>query len=537
MDKLSDLKPGDVLGQVDLATYIGAMGKGVAEAQRALDDNTIGLLGAFTQKLDGLGGKSLIQLGLSPAFYHFRSATLSASVNMSIQVRQEIDVKVHVEAGKSQESKTKITSGSKETTSASETIHLSESKKIQAASSGNTIQKIDSYAAANSASSEQFALAERAAVLHKTEFEGGGVVKYNSNGALFVVQPAGKRWAVLAISGPSTSGETFAINATGPTYHVQPQTTAQVLAGGVASHAQGMFVALLSPDPAADDLKVVRFTTGSHVVKPIDGVDYAARLRALAHIIAAAGNPALSLIGHTDGIGPKAYNQRLSLLRAQAVKDVLVANGVNAQAINVSGVGETFAVDDVADPQARNVTIGFTPPLPGYFIYLCEVSGSLNSGISVLPGTGNRWAAVGQYDVNGAVNGATASLASDVVAKVHSSSKAEGSDISELVYLTNREENSNKIAKISVYAATGKSLESSEASDLVLDKTSSQSGSSTQRSETEINRASAVAGSLDARYSRMFDVSMSGNMSIAAELVSVPAPPEFLQFIKDNQGD
>lgn len=91
MERLDHLKPGDVLGQADLATYISAMGLGVAEAQRALDDNSVHQLGDFLDPQLGLEGKSLIQLGLMPAFYHFRSATLTCSVSMSLRVQETIN--------------------------------------------------------------------------------------------------------------------------------------------------------------------------------------------------------------------------------------------------------------------------------------------------------------------------------------------------------------------------------------------------------------------------------------------------------------
>jgi outer membrane protein OmpA-like peptidoglycan-associated protein len=538
MEMLSKLKPGDVLGQVDLASYIGAMAKGVAEAQKALDDNTIGLLGQFAQPIDNLAGKSLLALGLSPAFYHFRSATISASVSMSIRVRQEIDVSVHVEAGQSKSSTTKVRSGSRETTSATETIHLSESKTINASNSGNTVEKIDSYAASNSTSSQHFTVAERAEVSNKSQFAASGFARYNSTAALFVVQPAGKRWAVLCIADPS-SGETFQINgASGAPYYSAPaQTSAKLLAEGVASHAQGMFVVLLSPDPAADDLKIVKFTTGSHVVKTIGTVDYAARLRALAHIIVKAQIPGVKLVGQTDGVGPKAYNQKLSLLRAQAVKDVLVANGVTAGTISMAGVGETFAVNDLDEPDARNVTISFTQPQTAYFVFLCEIGGMLNPNIAGAAGTGNHWVASEVYDGSGTVNGATVNDTTQLLSQINGGTQATASAVGELVYLTNRETGSNKIAKVSVYAATGSSLETSSASNLTFDQATSEDKAAVDTSETETNRAVAVAGSLDVRFSRMFDVSMAGNMSIAAELVSIPPPAEFLEFIKETLGD
>ncbi len=48
--------------------------------------------------------------------------------------------------------------------------------------------------------------------------------------------------------------------------------------------------------------------------------------------------------GHTDSIGSMAYNQRLSVRRAQAVKNYLVMKGIPANQIVVEGKGETMPV-------------------------------------------------------------------------------------------------------------------------------------------------------------------------------------------------
>lgn len=53
--------------------------------------------------------------------------------------------------------------------------------------------------------------------------------------------------------------------------------------------------------------------------------------------------------GHTDSTGPAAYNQRLSLRRANAVKNYLVMKGVPANMIVVEGRGET-------QPKVSNAT-------------------------------------------------------------------------------------------------------------------------------------------------------------------------------------
>jgi OOP family OmpA-OmpF porin len=49
---------------------------------------------------------------------------------------------------------------------------------------------------------------------------------------------------------------------------------------------------------------------------------------------------AIHVIGHTDRLGRKAYNDKLSLRRAEAVKSYLVqTGGISAPKINTSGMG------------------------------------------------------------------------------------------------------------------------------------------------------------------------------------------------------
>lgn len=60
--------------------------------------------------------------------------------------------------------------------------------------------------------------------------------------------------------------------------------------------------------------------------------------------------------GHTDDRGPAAFNQQLSEKRAQAVKQELIANGVNASVIKTVGYGESRPVADnnSRDGRAKN---------------------------------------------------------------------------------------------------------------------------------------------------------------------------------------
>src|SRR5882757_8075584 len=64
--------------------------------------------------------------------------------------------------------------------------------------------------------------------------------------------------------------------------------------------------------------------------------------KAASTVAEAAGmaNSAVTVTGFTDTDGSPAYNMALSLRRAQAVKAALVASGVSAAAVTISGKGE-----------------------------------------------------------------------------------------------------------------------------------------------------------------------------------------------------
>ena len=47
------------------------------------------------------------------------------------------------------------------------------------------------------------------------------------------------------------------------------------------------------------------------------------------------------------------------------------------------------------------------------------------------------------------------------------------------------------------------------------------------------NQTVAVGASLDIHYSRKFEMNVTGNSAISARLVSVPAPPQFLETVRE----
>jgi OmpA-OmpF porin, OOP family len=69
----------------------------------------------------------------------------------------------------------------------------------------------------------------------------------------------------------------------------------------------------------------------------------------------------VEVIGFTDTTGTQELNQRLSLQRAQAIRDLLVKDGIAAPAISTAGRGkldpEVKTADQVDEPRNRRVVI------------------------------------------------------------------------------------------------------------------------------------------------------------------------------------
>jgi len=69
----------------------------------------------------------------------------------------------------------------------------------------------------------------------------------------------------------------------------------------------------------------------------------------------------VDVVGHTDRSGSSADNLKLSLLRAEVVRDALIARGVPRSVLIVRGVGEDDPLiptaDGVAEPQNNFVEV------------------------------------------------------------------------------------------------------------------------------------------------------------------------------------
>ncbi len=68
------------------------------------------------------------------------------------------------------------------------------------------------------------------------------------------------------------------------------------------------------------------------------------KLRQLGDVMVRYPETTIQVVGHTDATGSDAYNQTLSVRRAEAVADELVAAGVAQRRISARGMGESMPV-------------------------------------------------------------------------------------------------------------------------------------------------------------------------------------------------
>jgi OOP family OmpA-OmpF porin len=96
----------------------------------------------------------------------------------------------------------------------------------------------------------------------------------------------------------------------------------------------------------------VKFDFDKSVVKPNSYSD----IKNLADFMKQYPQTTTTVEGHTDSVGPDAYNQKLSQRRADAVKQVLVNQyGVGGNRVQSKGYGETRPVADNATDAGRAV--------------------------------------------------------------------------------------------------------------------------------------------------------------------------------------
>lgn len=120
---------------------------------------------------------------------------------------------------------------------------------------------------------------------------------------------------------------------------------------------QEHFAAALAAQPARPRSYVLYFQEGSNVLTPESQAEF---VKVKGEIVGRAAAEVM-VIGHTDRVGSLQANDALSLKRAEAVRELLIAAGVSGDKLEVAGRGEreplVATADEVAEAKNRRVEI------------------------------------------------------------------------------------------------------------------------------------------------------------------------------------
>jgi len=589
MPDYEDYTPGQVLADASVAEYIKALGLSVADAQKALDENSVDQVGEFITPRDGLGGKTLLDMGLSPAFYHFQHADISCSLQLSIRIEKDTSVGLNL-AGSFEDTTTSEDASERtsETTSSGRSERTSERTaqvEVQSSSTG-----------ALTIGGREFQLAGDDPLARIRALQDAVTADPATGVPRLLYDPAPRSFTITTDADPDkvhTTSNTVAFlgiesdraiirmdtdAATDYVFNgsITVSTSAQGSVSAYAAHvktrvdAEGYRTFLAGP---ADPLAVVNFRTGRDHFEEFQhaGTSYndgdRDRLRMIARIATAMNLP-ITVTGFADaqrypGGQPvsDAENQRLSERRARTVKAMLERYGADPARVTAQGRGATDANAAVAAGGPRdNIAFRKAEVQIGgraHWLFVTATATAQNmSGIAPdkrAPGSsGNGFAYLEasrslslsgrkctidgtDFPFSGAAGGGHASGSAEAYAEnlkndingnatVDFEASAEGNIVTVF----------GKTAPftLSLVTAESRQIELSGRDGVSVTRAFTRRTTTSATRENTGNRTVAFGASLDVRFSRQFEMNVSGNSAISARLVSIPAPPQFLETIR-----
>ncbi|WP_167737436.1 OmpA family protein [Sphingomonas parva] len=577
VNPIETMTPGQILAEASVADFIKALGLSIADAQKALDVNSISQIGEYAEKREGLDNKSLLQLGLSPPFYHYQHADLSVSMQLTMKVGKAsafgIGAKVDFGLGGG-------TSGSAKAREAQVTL-----KKLPASVTVDGT-KTDAAGADLEAAGEALAVKlrsptgkfERAYVnsTHKSvaaELDPASAKNpiLTPGAVAFLPTAASSSGIIRIIETPAPNQkETFVLAADKST-EVSSEANKLLYARKVVTqiNALGGFKAKLSRDPGGSSnapdapgaLGIALFDTGSSVIKKaaLEELELVARL-------IQAGNLNVDITGYADTRDTEKNNKDLGQNRANAVAKQLRAFKVtDAQIKSVTSGGETHWNDapqntDNAQFRRAEITLAGSTDL---FIIVDSDTSQLQA--TPLPdktssGEGNGFILVRAFTAQAvdatklkigdpltaidikpdAVNNGTDNFAAgspqafafNLAKAINDGSdthKARATRRGSVVLLARADD----VVTIDLLTLSSDDIKLSAADGASVTKplaAITPAGPTASKDKPNVTLAVGVA--VDYRTSRQFEQSVNGNSSITARLVAVPAPVEFLDEIK-----
>lgn len=580
------LTPGQVLADASVAEFIKSLGLGIAEAQKALDENSVNQIAEFIVPHEGLGGKTLLDLGLSPAFYHYQHADLLCSLQLSLKVEKDFSLGLNLNGSFNDTGSSSSDSSDSETSTESGSSNRTQTRQanleITSASVGSLSIGGQSFTLSGDTPAERISNLQD--VLTGDPATGIARVLYQmrpSNLSISSDAAAEKvhvtNNTVAFLSGGFDKGIIRIGTDTDTTYAlddapaVTATTTAQGSVAAYAAHvkaqvdASGYSTELFAPAAA---ILTAFFDTGKHVfpASSQDAISKSLKRFALAMIQL---NIRIEIEGFADmqrfanRNESNSLNVELGDNRARELQRMLIANGAPASLITLKPSGgnaaaaaagntagqdnQNFRKAEITTPERTNHWL-FVNAQPGGanlnaispdkrgdsgadngFIYLIKPTALALSGKKVTI-EGNDFAFSGAATGGGGAAGSPQVYARNLTNLINANTAA-GLKASVTGNVVTVSKDGDKF-ELKLVTTEQRQINLSGSSGISVSQQFTRTRSSSQTQQNTGNRAVAVGASLDVRFSRKFEMNVSGNSSISARLVSIPAPPQFLETIQ-----
>ena len=584
MAKYDGMKPGEILADASVAEFIKTLGLSIAEAQQALDENSVNQIAEFIEPREGLGGKTLLDLGLSPAFYHYQHADITCSMQLSLKVEKNLSLGLNI--GGSLKSNSTENSNSSQNESSSESGSTTETKtrhaniQITSASAGSLtvggrafpltgnsplerIQNLRNSLTGDPATGIARVLYElKPTPLTITTDAPAEKVITTENSVAF--KGAGFDRALVRVG---KNVDTDYILHASHTANTTAKASLQAYATHVGAQiaAEGYDTTNVSPSDRL--FSFGDFGTGDAIVKD----SWATDLDYMAEVIKAM-NTRVDIQGFADrqmypgGVAASdSDNRELGDLRARNILNALHQRGVPKTLLNVLASTGDKAAADAGDPRGKNNPLfrraDITTTRSYHLIMVRARSGgpNLHKAADISPnkigdtGTDNGFISLYRptpLSLSGksvTIDGSNFPFDSTAVASFaakdprayalnlandingHATAALKASAQANVVTISRN----GDAFELKLITAEQRNITLSGTSGITVKTQFTRSRSSSMTRQNTGNRTVAVGASLDVGYSRKFEMNVTGNSSISARLVSIPAPPQFLETIKE----
>lgn len=571
------LRPGEILADASVAEFIKTLGLGIAEAQKALDKNSVDQIGEFAAKKPEYGNRSLLEMGLSPAFYHYQHADITCSMQLSLRVEKDLSLGLNLSGSYEDTSSNSEKSTETTTETVTKTAGREANAEMTSSSMGTLTVNDQPFKLEGSYPIERLVNLRDAVTTNDTAKIARMLYDIEPSTLSISVDPAhssvqttnntvafkgGFGSAIIRIAENKAEDYkcnddiTFATTASTSTTEALTQYAISVKEQIHASPNYEAF--LIGPGTPI----IINFEkTGSSEVAD----SYTPMLMHLSELITAKGiktkvegfSDLQKWSNATNDTANDKYNKQLGDLRAKNIFNIIQSQIANKSLIEITKSRGDDAHQESNESNITNninfrkVEIKF-PELTNYLLlivsqnnngnFIDSVPDESSSGVN-----GNTNGFIHLFDSNNSLDFTTGNhvvkiddlnfpLSGDMTAGQHAtnlasainnhpSDKLRASINGNVVYIVKATDK----YKLFLFTSSSSNMTLKSTSGITITK---QFTRSVTKQNTG-NKTVAVGASLDVRYSRQFEMNVTGNSSISARLVSIPAPPQFLETIKE----